>query len=61
MPKLNREICQEHLDSLKEANEQWFYGYHFSVEDYLRLIKSMEFFEHIKTEQRAKLIAEGSF
>ena len=57
--KLNKEICQEHLDVLKAANEQHFYGYHYSTEDYLKLVEAVKFFEEIKVSQRKKLVKEG--
>ncbi len=57
--KLNKEICQDQLDVLKQANEQWFNGYHFETSDYLKLVEAVAFFEHIKVKQRNKLIAEG--
>lgn len=57
--KLNKDICQEHLDVLKLANEQWFYGYNYETSDYLKLVEAMMFFEGIKQAQREKLIKEG--
>lgn len=57
--KLNKEICQDYLKVLKTANEQWFYGYDYETEDYLQLVEAVEFFQHIRTEQREKLIKEG--
>lgn len=57
--RLNAEVCQEHLDVLKMSNEQWFYGYEFSVEDYLKLTEAVKYFEDIKVQQRNKLIKEG--
>jgi len=59
MIKLNKEICQEKLDVLKISNEQWFNGYHFSANDYLKLVDAVKFFEDIKVQQRKKLIKEG--
>ena len=57
--KLNKEICQEKLDVLKVANEQWFNGWHYSTEDYLKLVDAVKFFEDIKVQQRTKRIMEG--
>lgn len=57
--RLNKEICQDHLEVLETANEQWFYGYHYSTEDYLKLVEAVKFFEDIKVQQRKKLIKEG--
>lgn len=57
--KLNEDICQHYLDTLKVANTQWFNGYHYSTEDYLRLVKAIKYFEDIKVQQRKKLIKEG--
>jgi hypothetical protein len=57
--KLNKEVCHEHLETLETANEQWFYGYHYSTEDYLKLVEAVKFFEDIKVQQRKKLIKEG--
>jgi hypothetical protein len=57
--KLNEEICQEYLGVLKEANEQWFNGWNVETADYLKLVEAVQFFEHIKVEQRKKLIKEG--
>lgn len=57
--KPNEEICKEHLKNLRVANEQWFYGYHFSAEDYLRLVEAVRFFEGIKVQQGKKLIKES--
>lgn len=57
--KLNSEICEEKLDALRIANEQWFYGYEFSVDDYLKLVDAVKFFDNVKVQQRRKLIKEG--
>jgi hypothetical protein len=57
--KLNEDICRRHLAVLKVANEQWFYGYDYETEDYLRLVQAVKFFEDIKVTQRKKLIKEG--
>ncbi len=57
--KLNSEITEEHLETLREASQQWFYGYAYESSDYLKLMEAMQFFEHIKQEQRNKLIKEG--
>ena len=57
--KLNKEVCEEYLDNLRVANEQWFYGYHFSREDYIKLVEAVKYFEKVKLQQREKLIKEG--
>lgn len=57
--KLNKEICEEQLEALRVGNEQWFYGYHFTLDDYIKLAAAVKFFEEIKTQQRKKLIKEG--
>lgn len=57
--KLNKDVCEEHLDKLRAANEQWFYGYNFEVPDYLELVDAVKFFENVKVQQRKKLIKEG--
>lgn len=57
--KLNAEICEEKLEALRVANEQWFYGYHFSIDEYLKLVEAVKYFENIKKQQRQKLIKEG--
>lgn len=57
--RLNKDVCQEHLDVLQTANEQWFNGWHYETEDYLKLVKAVKFFEDIKVQQRKKLIKEG--
>jgi hypothetical protein len=57
--KLNKEICEDYLDVLREANEQWFYDYNYEAVDYLKLVEAVGFFEHIKEKQRKKLIKEG--
>jgi hypothetical protein len=58
--RLNKDICEEYLNVLKVANEQWFYNYAYSTEDYLKLVKAVKYFEDIKTAQRKKLIKEGA-
>lgn len=58
--KLNADICKAHLEALKTANEQWFYGYHFSKEDVQRLEASLTYFEYIKEELQKKLDKEAS-
>ena len=57
--KPNEEICKEHLDNLRVANDQWFHGYHVSVEDYIKFTKAVQYFEDIKVSLRKKLIKEG--
>lgn len=57
--RLNQEICEEQLDALRIGNEQWFFGYHISLDDYLKLASAVKFFEGIKKQQRKKLIKEG--
>jgi len=59
MIKLHEEICKEHTDVLEMASDQWFYGHHFSREDYLKLVEAVKYFEDIKVQQRKKLIKEG--
>ena len=58
--KLNEEICKEHTDALEMGNDQWFYGHHVSVEDYLKFVESVKYFEEIKVQLRKKLIKEGA-
>ena len=57
--KLHEEICKEHTRALELSSDQWYYGYHFSVKDYLKLVEALKFFEEIKVTQRNKLIKEG--
>lgn len=57
--KVNKEICEEYLETLRVASEQWFYGYHYSTEDYIKLTEAVKYFEDIKVQQREKLIKEG--
>ena len=57
--KLNEEICKEHTDTLEVGNDQWFYDYHFSREDYLKFTEAVKYFEDIKVSLRNKLIKEG--
>lgn len=59
MVKLHEEICKDHTDALEVASDQWFYGYHFSLEDYVRLVEAVKYFEDIKVQLRNKLIKEG--
>lgn len=59
MIKLNKEICQEYLEVLRVANEQWFNGYEWSIEDHAKFVNALSFFEDIKKQQRNKLIKEG--
>lgn len=55
----NKEICEDYLNDLRVANEQWFYGYEFSREDYIKMVSALQFFENIRAQQREKLIKEG--
>lgn len=57
--KTNKEQCEEYLEVLRVANEQWFYGYHYSVEDHTKLVEALNFFDSVKKQQRKKLIQEG--
>jgi len=57
--KLNVEVCDDHLEALRVANRQWFYGLHFGREDYVKLVEAVKYFEDIKVQQREKLIKEG--
>lgn len=57
--KPNEEICKEHLKNLRVANEQLFYGYHFSRRDYDKLMEAISFFEEVKVNLRERLIKEG--
>ena len=57
--KLNKDIAEEHLKVLREANQQWFYGYDYEVVDSLKLVQAMRFFEHIEETLWQKLIKEG--
>lgn len=57
--KCHEEICKEHTDALELGSDQWFYGHHTSLEDYLKLVEAVKFFEDIKVQQRKKLIKEG--
>lgn len=57
--KSHEEICKERTDVLEKASDQWFYGYHYSVEDYIKLTEAVKFFEDIKVSLRDKLIKEG--
>lgn len=57
--KSNEEICKEHTDALEVGNDQWFYGNHVSVEDYLKFTEAVKYFEDIKVSLREKLIKEG--
>lgn len=59
MSKLHEEICREHTRTLEIASDQWFYGYHFSPNDYLKLVEAMKYFEEIRVQLREKLIKEG--
>ncbi len=56
--KLNKDICQEYLDILRQADEQWFYGYHWSLADQLKLDEALEFFESIRRTQLRKIVEE---
>lgn len=56
--KLNKDICAEHLRALKVANEQWFYGYHFSEYDMQHLETALTYFGYIKDELQKKLDKE---
>ncbi len=58
--KLNKEVCQEYLDILKQANEQWFYGYHWSLADQIKLDEALSFFEHVRREQLKKVVEESN-
>lgn len=60
MVKLHEEICKQHTDVLEIASDQNFYGYHFEVSDYLKLVEAMKYFEEIKVQLRKKLIKEGA-
>lgn len=57
--KLHEEKIKEYTDTLEKSSDQWFYGYHFSREDYLKLVEAVRYFEEIKVQQRKKLIKEG--
>lgn len=55
----NKEICEDYLNDLRVANEQWFNGYHWEVSDQIKLVDAIAFFQHIANQQRKKLIKEG--
>jgi hypothetical protein len=59
MIKLNKEMCQENLEVLRIANEQWFNGWEWSITDHAKFVEALEFFEEIKIQQRNKLIKQG--
>lgn len=57
--KLNEEICKDNTDALEVGNDQWFYGHHVSVDDYIKFVEAVKYFEDIKVQLRKKLIKEG--
>lgn len=59
MVKSNKEICEEQLDVLREAQGQWFYNYNVEIADYVKLVASMTFFKEIQEQLRNRLIKEG--
>lgn len=53
--ELNSEQARRHADVLLQANEAWFYGYHWTETDQEKLINALAFFEYVKGEQVKKL------
>ena len=57
--ELNRDMCKRHLAVLEQANNAWFNVWNVEVEDYLKLVEAIKFFNDIKLSTREKLIKEG--
>lgn len=53
--KLHGEICDDYMQTLKEMNEAWFYGYHVSQEDFDRYEEALDYLTYNRNEIKRML------